>query len=233
MRPLIVCFWGPKHDEIDDQCILECKSSLLKHIQSDDIHPADPFHKPTSLGGMKYNLVPWDSSADGDRLNILTKLEAANPVVLRGVNCLVKARMAFQHGEFAEAACIYLWIALDAAHSLILKKLRLSCALDILLLRREQPGRIVLQSGDIDNRVKTLFDGLRMPASADEAGAIDPTANPFFCLLESDTLIDEVHVVTDMLLIPADKPEKQNHVRIIISVESKTTTPISHTSSST
>jgi hypothetical protein len=32
--------------------------------------------------------------------------------------------MAFQHGEFAEAACIYLWIALDAAHSLVLKRLR-------------------------------------------------------------------------------------------------------------
>jgi hypothetical protein len=83
----------------------------------------------------------------------------------------------------------------------------LSCSLDILLLRREQPGRVVMQSGDIDNRVKTLFDGLRMPASADEAGVLDPSENPFFCLLESDTLIDEVHVVTDMLLIPADKLE--------------------------
>ena len=39
----------------------------------------------------------------------------------------------------------------------------LSCTLDILLLRREQPGRVVMQSGDIDNRIKTLFDGLRMP----------------------------------------------------------------------
>jgi hypothetical protein len=34
----------------------------------------------------------------------LAQLEIANAVVLRGVNCLVKARMAFQHGEFAEAA---------------------------------------------------------------------------------------------------------------------------------
>jgi hypothetical protein len=111
------------YEEIDDQCILECKSFLLKSIQSYDVHPADPIHKPTSLGGMKYDLMPWDPSADGDRLNILQKLETANPVVLRGVNCLVKARLAFQHGEFAEAACIYLWIALDAAHSLILKRL--------------------------------------------------------------------------------------------------------------
>jgi hypothetical protein len=32
--------------------------------------------------------------------------------------------MAWRHGEFADAACIYLWIALDAAHSLTLQKLR-------------------------------------------------------------------------------------------------------------
>ena len=111
-------------EEINDQCILECKSFLLQHIQSNETYPSDPFHKPTSLGGMKYDLVPWNSGADVDRLNILHKLERANPVVLRGVNCLLKARMSFQHGEFAEAACIYLWIALDAAHSLVLKKLR-------------------------------------------------------------------------------------------------------------
>jgi hypothetical protein len=32
--------------------------------------------------------------------------------------------MVFQHGELSEAACIYLWIALDAAHSVVLQKLR-------------------------------------------------------------------------------------------------------------
>jgi hypothetical protein len=44
--------------------------------------------------------------------------------VLRGVASLIKAQMAWRHGEFADAACIYLWIALDAAHSLTLQKLR-------------------------------------------------------------------------------------------------------------
>src|SRR5271169_5530674 len=58
----------------------------------------------------------------------------------------------------------------------------LSCSLDVLLLRREQPGQVVMQSGDIDNRIKTLFDGLRMPGNVDEAGVLDAAENPFFCL---------------------------------------------------
>jgi hypothetical protein len=51
-------------------------------------------------------------------------LETASPVMLRGVNCLLKARMAFQHQELAEAACIFLWVALDAAYSLVRKRLQ-------------------------------------------------------------------------------------------------------------
>jgi len=95
----------------------------------------------------------------------------------------------------------------------------LSCVLDILLLRREQPGRVIMQSGDIDNRIKTLFDGLRMPTNAEEAGTISESQLPYFCLLESDTLIDEIRVSTDMLLLPPASPEEQNHVRVIIGVE--------------
>jgi hypothetical protein len=34
--------------------------------------------------------------------------------------------------------------------------------LNILFLRADIPGKVV-QSGDIDNRLKTLFDALRMP----------------------------------------------------------------------
>lgn len=55
-------------------------------------------------------------------------LGTASPVILRGIASLIKAQMAWRHGEFADAACIYLWIALDAAHSLTLQKLRESGA---------------------------------------------------------------------------------------------------------
>src|SRR6187397_3050423 len=46
---------------------------------------------------------------------------------------------------------------------LVRKSLDLMCSLDILFLRQEQPGSLILQGGDLDGRIKTLFDGLRMP----------------------------------------------------------------------
>ncbi len=69
----------------------------------------------------------------------------------------------------------------------------LACELDILFLRCEPPGYIVDgESGDIDNRIKVLFDALRMPLQADELPAMakpDETEHPFFCLLADDSLI--------------------------------------------
>jgi hypothetical protein len=44
--------------------------------------------------------------------------------MLRGLASLLKAQMAWKHGEFTDAALLFLWIALDAAHSLTLQKLR-------------------------------------------------------------------------------------------------------------
>jgi len=113
-------------EEIQGKQIEECRSHLLERIE---LHlkdfPATGFHRPSCLGGAAYNLVP-NSGSHGDRLKVLYKLETANPVLLRGVCCMLKGRMAFQHPEFGEAACIYLWIAMDAAHSLVLERLRKS-----------------------------------------------------------------------------------------------------------
>jgi hypothetical protein len=111
-------------ENIEERHVLECRSFLLEYMERIiREHPTHSFHKPPVLGGMKYDLSP-SGSADGDRLVVLRGLETANPVILRGVSCLLKGRLAFQHPEFREAACIFLWIALDAAHSLVLQKLR-------------------------------------------------------------------------------------------------------------
>jgi hypothetical protein len=53
---------------------------------------------------------------------------------------------------------------------LVTEDLMLSCALDVLFLRRDPPGSVV-QSGDIDNRLKTLLDAFRIPKNAGELGA--------------------------------------------------------------
>jgi hypothetical protein len=82
--------------------------------------------------------------------------------------------------------------------------LALSCAIEILFLRPEPPGGIV-RGGDVDNRIKTLFDGLKMPREAQDLGPyLNPGADedPFYCLVEDDQLITSVSVETDTLLEP-------------------------------
>jgi hypothetical protein len=52
---------------------------------------------------------------------------------------------------------------------LVTNDLSVACGIDILFLRPGHFGQ-VLQSGDTDNRLKTLFDALRMPTDANELG---------------------------------------------------------------
>jgi hypothetical protein len=88
---------------------------------------------------------------------------------------------------------------------LVRRELSLICSLEILFLRPDPPGEI-LASGDIDNRLKTLFDALRLPKGEQELIGYDKAAADeipfFFCLLEDDSLITHVSVETDALLQP-------------------------------
>jgi hypothetical protein len=86
---------------------------------------------------------------------------------------------------------------------LITEELRTVAELEIAMLRPEAPGRIITNGGDIDNRLKTLFDALPMPPQPNALPPhVEPGANetPFFCLLEDDKLITSVAVRTDQLL---------------------------------
>lgn len=104
---------------------------------------------------------------------------------------------------------------------LVTAELELACGLDILFLRYDQPGATLIQSGDIDNRLKTLFDALRRPQNKQEIfGKPTEGENPFYCLLEDDKLIDHVSVSTDLLL----EPERdRNDVHLVIDVKIRTT----------
>lgn len=101
---------------------------------------------------------------------------------------------------------------------LVRRSLDLACELDILFLRNDAPGSIVKSGGDLDNRIKTLFDGLRMP-SVDETKVGPSTADPCFCLLEDDSLISTFAVRTDRLLTD---PERSEH-RVLLVIEVKLT----------
>jgi hypothetical protein len=104
---------------------------------------------------------------------------------------------------------------------LITEKLRLRCSLEILLLRPEEP-RFIIKSGDLDARLKTIFDALRVPVDRSEIGEDGPAEGetPFYCLLEDDKLISEVSVTTDqLLLLPQEKEIGANDVFLVINVK--------------
>jgi hypothetical protein len=85
--------------------------------------PTDILHRPPALGGLPYQLVATKNQ-DEDRRIVLRYLESAEPVYIRGAATLLRANMAWLHPDFREAACLYLWIALDAAFSIVCRKLR-------------------------------------------------------------------------------------------------------------
>src|SRR5262249_22386910 len=103
---------------------------------------------------------------------------------------------------------------------LVTDSLGVHCALDILFLRPRPPGEI-WHRGDIDNRIKTLLDGLKMPRHKLELGGYDaPEADekPFFCLLQDDNVITRLSVEADTLLEPLGGRMNDNDARVIITV---------------
>lgn len=103
---------------------------------------------------------------------------------------------------------------------LVTAQLNLICALDILVLRPHAPGDVI-SAGDLDNRLKTLFDALRIPAPNErysDRNAEDDEKPYFFCLLEDDRLITKVSVETDQLLELVSPDANAEDVRLVITV---------------
>jgi hypothetical protein len=108
---------------------------------------------------------------------------------------------------------------------LVTKDIELLCSIEILFLRQGDPGGILVnRSGDIDNRLKLIFDALTMPAEPNQVGRyVTPDAgeDPFFCLLESDSMITKASVETDILLEASSNPPDPNDARLLITVRLK------------
>jgi hypothetical protein len=108
---------------------------------------------------------------------------------------------------------------------LITREKALCCDLDILFLRRENPGAL-FHGGDLDNRLKVLFDALRIPGNCDELGgySVAPDEVPYFyCLLSDDQLITGISIKTDRFLKPLEGGRGENDVHLIIGVTVKAT----------
>lgn len=107
---------------------------------------------------------------------------------------------------------------------LVRSEWKLHCELDILFLRKNPPGSLI-QAGDIDNRIKTLLDALRMAQTPQELGQdLNPEvdANPFYCLLEDDQLVSRLNVETDRLLeIEEEGLSKDRWVKLVVRAQIK------------
>ncbi len=101
---------------------------------------------------------------------------------------------------------------------LVRREWRLACSLSILFLRHDPPGS-VLTSGDLDNRVKTLIDCLRLPKNEKELRGNEAPLegeNPFYVLLEDDDLVSAINIESDRFLKPpqsnSDHDRRQAHI---------------------
>jgi hypothetical protein len=106
----------------------------------------------------------------------------------------------------------------------------LQCSLEILFLRPDDSGTLI-QAGDLDHRLKTLFEALRLPNNREELAGYTPTPEdtPLFCLLQEEKLITEFKVTTDVLpLLSHEKESRAQDVFLGINVRLSPTAPHLH-----
>ena len=107
---------------------------------------------------------------------------------------------------------------------LVSSKLHAIADLEVLLLRPGPPGHLLRGGGDIDNRLKTLLDSLKVPEkNALPTGILPgPYERPFYCLLEDDKLVTSIRVETDRLL----DPQSEREVLLVMRVATRYTRAI-------
>lgn len=102
---------------------------------------------------------------------------------------------------------------------LVRETLALKCELKILILRQVPPGGI-LDNGDLDNRLKTLFDALSIPDRSQEKQYPSPCCDgPIYTLLQNDRDVLGLEIDTRQLLTA--EAEKDDFVRLVIDVTTR------------
>ena len=104
-------------------------------------------------------------------------------------------------------------------HPLVTTENKLICEISILMLRPNNSMSIV-QGGDIDGRVKTIFDALSIPVNGDVLTKFPDPPEIFYTLLSDDSLISKVSIDTDELL-ELDDERDENYAHLIIEITTK------------
>jgi len=130
---------------------------------------------------------PVFSGGSGNRNKLVQ--EIGSPIVVAGKKFYALARVAF----------------------------KLKCDLQIEMHVNHPIATVVTNVGDLDNRLKTLFDALRAPQYPHEIKEYMPNIDDYCCLLENDVLISALQIETFRnSAAPPDAPI--DHVRLNIRV---------------
>lgn len=92
----------------------------------------------------------------------------------------------------------------------------------ITLLVPSKGGKLIQNGGDIDNRIKTLFDALRIPSVASEIPSSDSfnyNNGGMYCLLQDDKLINRVSIQ----IYQDHAPPNNDSVRCLMEIQTKIT----------
>jgi hypothetical protein len=98
-------------------------------------------------------------------------------------------------------------------------ELRLKCQLDIKMLVNHEPGSVLTGTGDLDNRIKTLNDALRVPKEQHEMGSHQvPAGQAYICLMSDDALVTGFKVAMDRHLGLVNQTPHYVHLDIGVTV---------------
>jgi hypothetical protein len=99
----------------------------------------------------------------------------------------------------------------------------LLCSLHVTFLRPSSPGDLV-HGGDLDNRLKTLLDALRIPDVSLVPAGWTPSdeETPLHCLMSDDNLLTGIAIESDRLLEPPT-PDIKAELEVYIVIHVKLT----------
>lgn len=93
--------------------------------------------------------------------------------------------------------------------------------LDVILLSHFEPqNRVAYQTGDVDNKLKAIMDGLRMAQNKNEIRSeeVHEGEELFYTLLEDDALVSQVNIRHDRLLFNLEEEENKKDTFTLIKV---------------
>jgi hypothetical protein len=91
------------------------------------------------------------------------------------------------------------------------------CGLKIKMMVNHEVGSLVTQAGDLDNRIKTLLDALRLP-KGNEFNGNGPAEDNCPCLLHDDALVVSLKIEVQRWFSGVPKTEKDVYLDIEVAI---------------